>query len=409
MTDQLKQSDLLRLDVEYPDPPKNFKIPDVWLHRAVVQVRKNLEIALDLETEIGGYGLSNISPISPEASSESDQYGRTHGLSAWVIYFVSLLERLIAIDSNAAKLEFKKWAPDDETIFARLRMWGAGKSELVPDEEFGDVIGTIPNGAFWDSFHARDFLLTLGSRWNGLSVETRKVIEQRILVGPIQWENEENEAFKERKSWSTVNLLNWMDRNGCQLELDIKATTDQLRREAPNWKPEFADGAARSLEGRVGWVKTELEHSTLLREPLDSTLSKAAELAGRKVGVEFVEYDPFAGLSLDHPVRALAALRVAAKKDDFPEWAWRTFLSSERRKSDKPKLSRFIAECIARFSVTDIAKFIRSAAEWCKLTARALSTEVSRIIFKADRQACQCSCTRTHRGNICNCTHEQRT
>ena len=382
LTDQLKRHDLLRLDVEYPGPPNNFKIPDNWLCRAIIHVRRNLETAIELENEIGGYGLNNISPINPESDPENDRHGRSHGLSGWVIYFSSLFERLLTIDSDAAKAEFTKWATDDETIFARLRMWGAGKSELVSGEEFGLVIASISRDAFWDSFHARDLLLTLKSRWNGLSAETRGIIEQRILQGPLKRESEEDEAFRKRKSWSIINVIKWMESKGCKFILDIHATTNQLRIEIPDWEPKFAERADRSLESRVGWVKTELEHSVLLKEPLENTLSRALELAGRKVGVEFVEYDPFAGLSSDHPVRAFAALRMAAKKNNFPEWAWRTFLSSEGRKSDKLKFSRFIAECITRFSVADVAKFIRAAAEWCRLSARTLSNENPELFSK---------------------------
>lgn len=55
---------------------------------------------------------------------------------------------------------------------------------------------------------------------------------------------------------------------------------------------------------------------------------------------------------------------MAAKQQEFPEWAWRTFLNSEARKSDKFKFVAFIAEQLARYSDEAIAIFIRSAADW---------------------------------------------
>jgi hypothetical protein len=86
---------MLRLEVEYPEPIDDANVPDEWLTFAVRELRKNLEHALILETEFGGYGLDNISPIIPDDAPDDDRYGRTHDLSGSVISFSSLFERLI--------------------------------------------------------------------------------------------------------------------------------------------------------------------------------------------------------------------------------------------------------------------------------------------------------------------------
>lgn len=365
---------LIRLDVVYPDSAKNIDIPDEWAASVVAELRKNLEIALELETEIGGYGLDYINPIVAVDSQDGDQHGRSHGLSGAVISFSSVFERLMQIDLQTAKREFSKWINDDGTIFALLRIWAASKPELVPDDQFGVVIADVSDKAFWNSRHARDLLLTLSSRWNSLSIDTRIKIENRLLNGPTRWDREEVEHFKERHAWEIVNRLTWLSRNGCELQLDLKVETERLRASAPNWRPEYAEKAADSFETRGGWVKTETEHSALLAEPLASTLLKARELSGRRVDV-LVEHDPFAGLSADHPVRAFAALRMAAKQNDFPEWAWRTFLNSEARKSDKPKFVALIAEQLVRYSEDAIATFIRPATDWFLKISKVLAVQ----------------------------------
>ena len=81
----------MALDVEYPDQGHDIVIPEDWLAVAVPELRKNLDHALQLETELGGYGLKNISPIVPDNDPEHDDYGRSHGLSRHVIFFSSLL------------------------------------------------------------------------------------------------------------------------------------------------------------------------------------------------------------------------------------------------------------------------------------------------------------------------------
>ena len=80
-------------------------------------------------------------------------------------------------------------------------------------------------------------------------------------------------------------------------------------------------------------------------QPLDSLLDKAAELSGRADDWT-VETDPYVGLVAERPVRALSALTKSAERSEYPEWAWRIFLSAEARKSDKPRLSALIAERI---------------------------------------------------------------
>nr|WP_261328993.1 SIR2 family protein [Rhizobium leguminosarum] len=371
-TNELQLHDLIRLDVEYPDPPGNLHIPDEWLWHAVAHLRRNLEIAVELETEIGGFGLHNISPITPDEGASGDRYGRSHGLSAWVVFFVAQFKRLLETDVEAAVVEFNRWDFRDDTVFSRLRIWALGSDILVPSVEFGGIVAGLSDIAFWDSYHARDLLLSLSARWNHLDVLTRGTIEDRIVKGPSQWESEEEGNFRERRAWAVLNRLNWLEGNGCSLLLNVEAVTIRLRSDAPKWKPEYAAGEARSLEGRSGWVRTETEHSVLLKEPIGNVLAKALELSGRR-GMEFIEYDPFAGLAQDRRVRAFAVLRQAAKNGDYPEWAWRKFLNSEARKTDTSRFTAFIACEIVSYPPGAIADSIRPAADWCQKSAKVLA------------------------------------
>jgi hypothetical protein len=129
------------------------------------------------------------------------------------------------------------------------------------------------------------------------------------------------------------------------------------------WKPEYAARAAESRESRGGLVMTQTEHSSLLREPLRSILSKALELS-RSTEDFLVERDPFAGLSAARPVRAFAALADAAKRNEYPEWAWRTFLNTQTRKNDQPKFSRVIGERLSQYPNEAIAEIIVPASDW---------------------------------------------
>lgn len=377
--------DLINLDVTYPELPHNISVPDGQIARVIAILRRNLETALELENEIGGYGLSNISPINPD-NGGGDAYLRDHGLSAWVLYFVRQFERLMQLDVNAAVSEFSRWPSNDVTIFARLRIWALGEPTLVSSERFGAHLESLQDEAFWNGNHARDLLLAISARWGDLAAETRSGAEQRILRGPGRWEREEEESYKERRAWSILSILNWMHLQGCSLQLDLERITEELRQDAPEWKPEYARNAAQSREGRSGSVRTETEHAALLQVPLASILTKAKELSGRH-GMEFVEYAPFAGLSQERPVRAFAALRLAASSNQIPEWAWSDFLNPDRRKNDRLKFTAFIGEQISRFSDEEVSTIVRPVCDWIKAFAKVIAAQYpdlfSRLVSKA--------------------------
>jgi hypothetical protein len=375
--EEISRDQLISLKVIYPDSVPAIDIPPEWLPFIVAELRKNLEIALVLETEIdkfNGYQLKNISPIVPENSPGHGNYGRTRGLSGAVLHFSSVFKKLLLVDLAAAKRELLKWPTDDDTIFARLRVWAAGKSDLVPNDQFKNIIDELSDSAFWSEYHQRDLLLTLSSRWNALPADTRSKIEKRLLAGRLRWNGEDEDEFRKRWAWSILNRITWLDRKGCELCLDLQAETERLIVFDPDWKSEYSHQAVTSLESRSGFVRTNTEYSSLLSEPLPSILSKAYELRGRDSGT-FEEKNPYAGLAKDRPVRAFAALRLAAKQQDFPEWAWRTFLNSTARQDDRPRFAAFIAEQLSRYSTKTLSTLLRPASYWLLETSKKITSQ----------------------------------
>ena len=126
------------------------------------------------------------------------------------------------------------------------------------------------------------------------------------------------------------------------------------------------------MEGRGGCVATDTECSTRFTEPLDKLIGKARELSGRESG--FVEKDPFAGLATQRPVRALSALDNAAKRGEWPEWAWRKFLYSPARENDKPRFCAQIARRISKLPESSVAKFTHPTSDWFLKSSNTLIT-----------------------------------
>ena len=372
--DEIVLSDLIDLDVVYPaDNSERIDLPDEWLAPSIVVLRKNLETALELEREIGRSGLSGINSIVPDDNSADD---RIRGLSGSVIEFTSVFERLMQIDLKAARREFSKWPIEDDTVFARLRIWAAGKSDLVSDEQFGSMLAEVSDEAFWDYHHEWDLLHTLSARWNGLSADTRVEIENRLLKGRARWKEKKEEDFKKRCAYSILARITWLSRKGCKLNLNLEEETDRLRELVPDWKPEDADEIVTYQGTTIGSGETETDHSALLGIPLASVLSTARSLSGRRRrGNLFVVYDPFGGLSNDRPVRAFSALRIAAKEGDFPAWAWSTFLSKEKRKNEKARFMMLIAERLACYLDNGKTVPVEPVANWLLNASNRLSDE----------------------------------
>jgi hypothetical protein len=372
-------NDLLSIDVNYPELPRLNKIPQNYIFRLIIALRRVLEAALELETEKGGYGLGIRCPITKDKDDQRESYDREHGLSAWLLYYIKNFEILISADISAARSECLKW-PDDQNLFARLRVWALGKPELVSDEQFEDAFDVLPKEVFWDELHAHDLLMSISTRWNNFGDSTRSKIEQKILDGPTKWDLETGEEFEERRARLILNRLYWFLQQGLPLLIDIDKVTAALKECAPDWNPSYAKYAVQTFETKCGRVSCETDCSALRDVPLRLILTKASELSGLQADA-FIESKPFAGLSQKHPVRAFSALRWAAKNKKFPVWAWKTFLDSEQREKDKTKFTALITEQVLRFSDQDVATIERSLAYWIQKIAKNLANSYPHLFL----------------------------
>ncbi len=372
--EDLRVQDMVALDVKYPNPNFDAEIPDEYLRTAVREFRKNLELAVSLETELGGHGLSILVPIEPDPELAGKSAGRAHGISGAFLFFIYLLKKLIDKNPKAAKQEYLTWASDDETVFASLRIWACGNESLFSSSDAGQIIRGLTDCVFWDSHHQRDLLLVLAKRWSEFPTVVKAELGNKLLRGPLQWDGEEDGQYEERRAWSSLERIHWLKSRGCDFPFDVDTESAKLRKLVPKWQPQYAGNAATSMEPRGGWVRTNTEYAELLKVPLADVLNKAVELSGRTHEL-LVESNPFAGLASQRPARAFAALVDAAKHNTYPEWAWRTFLNSEARKSDKPRFTALIAERVSRLPTSALSELIYPVSEWLLVSSKVLLKE----------------------------------
>jgi len=364
-------SDLFRLDVEYPDSIDDDTISDEWIEALVYELRKNLEYALQLETELDSYGLSDIGSIVTDEKFGGNLNRNNYGVTEHLEQFVTIFKRLIGFSVTASKNEMACWPKSDDTIFASLKIWSSIFPSLIDGESFGQIIQELSDEIFWSSYRQRDLLLVIANRWNGLHENIQQTIEERILKGRKKYNSEKDDDYKQRRASGILDRITWLSNNGCKFSFELTDTVKELRNIATGWVPEYADKAVDGMGVQGGSVRTNKEHSVLLDEPIELILSKARKLSG-KTGDFLVENDPFAGLVEEKPIRAFRALSNGARKKQYHEGAGRGFVNSEKRNSDRSKFSALIAERISSYPNNETIKFIHPAASWLKNVSKEL-------------------------------------
>ncbi|MBB4292024.1 hypothetical protein GGE16_004100 [Rhizobium leguminosarum] len=368
---RLHLRDLVHVDVEYPDIAAFNDVPMELKSHVLRECRRNLEIAVDLESEIGGFGLSHVSPIIPDDNPEIDRYARSRGLSRLLLSYVSMLSGLIEAYPNSCRHEIDAWPTDDKTVFARLRIWALGNKILVPDQDFLPHFKKISREAFWFPDHQRDLLLSLASRWNDLGIDQRKEVERRLVQGPKRWKREQAQQYEERKNAAIATRVRWIATNTNGLTFDADSYVAKIRLKAPRWEPDWANSATDSREGQSGTVRTDTDIEVLKDVPASELLKEAKNASGRSSFL--IEKDPFAGLTKSRPLKSLAALKDAAKKGDFPVWAWSRFLESSARKNDNPALICLIANRLISYPIAPLSELIRPISSWFETVSEKLA------------------------------------
>jgi len=120
---------LFRLSVEYPDPSDEANIPDKWVEFTVQEFRKNLEHALILEGELGGYGLSGISPIIADDESEDSLHSLNDETGERCVSDDELRDVILHTDDEFRSQilwQAGRWSEDDREDIA------AHWSEMLP-------------------------------------------------------------------------------------------------------------------------------------------------------------------------------------------------------------------------------------------------------------------------------------
>jgi len=371
---------IIRPTIYYPNPSDSINVPEEWLPSVLEGLRQQLQAVVKLESDIEPLSMFGCSSLTPEG--DEDDYLGNNSIFILLLRIARNFEVLVKNDITTALKEYDAWRSSNSKYFLLLRVWASRNKDIAPVDIVESLFGQeLDQELFWSSSCSRDSLLTLQARWSEMSDLGRLKVEERIIKGPDKSDHEDAEQFQNYRSWSVLNKLHWLSRNGCALNCDLDAITEELKKFAPKWKVEFADSEAEADRNKGGVVTTEPNYSALENLPLKDILAKAEALRGRTENF-FVRTEPFQGFVDAFPAKSFSVLNLAAKNNKYPDWAWHVFLNSEKRKEDKPLFMMLIAERLSSYPDVAFNSLIRDITSWLKGVSKVLIKKYSESFYR---------------------------
>ena len=279
-----------------------------------------------------------------------------------VTWFTQLFDRMAAKRPELANAHATTWPATAPFFFRKLKLYAFSKIDVFDANHVAKEVLSLDQETFWDSDIARELLFLLVDRWGEFSLENRGQLTDRILMGPDRLSHWSDDEFLERRDRFAARYARYLQLQGCEL------TADQTERLAKIIKgiSEWSDGWATStvIEGgsHGGWVRTDETPDVVLNLPVNEVVAKAKEEMKRDFG-SLTEKRPFTGLVKTNPRKALAALTIAGRANDYPETLWSSMIN-ELPKVITPRLRRLFLNRIVRLPYKVIVELRHTLGRW---------------------------------------------
>ncbi len=292
-------------------------------------------------------------------AGESHGHGRKDSLFR---QFQAQFDALVAHDKALARREVATWDSNDPIYFAKFYLYAAWLPGLLDADAIARHILAMPASVFWDSEQSREMLFALRANWAAFAPRQRRAIERRIAAGPPTYEEEPCEDYRARRGALAASWLRWLELNGRALSPAGAAVLQKLKSADPRWTDAWAAHADDSMSSWGGMISRVTDPQGLDKAPIADLLTLAASMTTDDHR-QLKDYRPFDGVVAAAPLRALSALRMMARKREYPIQFWRSMLSSWPEDS-KPRLSLLLGHTLARLPDTDFAVLHHDISTW---------------------------------------------
>ena len=281
-------------------------------------------------------------------------------------WFVQLFDRLVGNSPELARAHATTWSTADRFFFHKLKLYAFNKVTIFEADYVVDAVLSLDQETFWDSYVVRELLFLLVDRWSEFSESNRTSLTNRILAGPSQHSHWSDEEFPGARDESAARYARYLELRGCKLTAEGSEQLREMMRAIPCWSDGRATSTVTEQGGRAYPVWTDETPDAVIDLPVNEVVSKAEEKTKEDLKWDFGSFTqkrPFTGLVKANPRKALSALTVAGKIDDYPQELW-TALINELPEDIPPRLRRVFLHRLSRLPHTVIVELRHTLGRW---------------------------------------------
>lgn len=279
--------------------------------------------------------------------------------AAW---FTQIFDQMTAKWPELAKAHATIWPSKERFFFRKLKLYAYSKAEIFDARSVAEQVLSLDQEAFWDINVVRELLFLLVDRWKEFSHVSRNQIIDRILTGPDQLSQWSDEEFHELRVKYAAKYARYLELEGCEMTAACSERLAEMIGGILGWSDGWATSMVIERGSHTGWVGTDENPNAVMDLPVNLVLSKAKEELKYDFG-SFTESRPFTGLVKANPRKALSALTIAGKDDDYPKAFWSSMIN-ELPADITPRLKRLFLNRVVRLPHAVVAKLSHTLGRW---------------------------------------------
>jgi hypothetical protein len=279
-----------------------------------------------------------------------------------VTWVTQLFDRMAAKWPEMARAHATTWPSTDQFFFRKLKLYAFSKAAAFEADHVAKEVMSLPNETFWDIAVARELLFLLLDRWREFSQASRNQLTDRILAGPDELSNCSDEEYPRLRDELAARYARYLELNGCELMADRSARLAEMITCIPEWSDGWAASTVIERGFRAGSVDTDEKPDALINLPVNEVVSRAREDLKRDFN-SLTEKRPFTGLVKANARKALSALTIAGRNDDYPTAFWSSMIN-DIPPDIAPRLRLVFLNRLARLPHAVVADLRHTLGRW---------------------------------------------
>jgi hypothetical protein len=373
-------SDLMSIDYKVEGSVSSDEVLAAWPKNAAPETDQTLLLQLTAALTTALADAMDVGAESNEGYSTSDndvpsvarhpQNEYHSGFQSIVRVMAEIWWARLAGKSPAMALAVAKgWRDSPFRLLRRLAMFAFANSAVVPGSVAADMLINLPSGELFLTNSSVEVYRLIRARWMDFPAEKQHQILLRICEGPPRtWFRVGTETDK-HVDRSRYDVLSDMERDGIDIGPEAQKLLADIRQRWPQWQPKPVEQVGFHVWHESGFRERHGGADKLEDIPDNELIAEVRKIAA---AAPFMEGDPWQGLCLSNPDRALRGLAAAALSGDWQKEYWEQLLWSRTVYAD-PGTEQAIAECLLEWPSDNFHTIAAAASSWLDGHAKTLS------------------------------------